>query len=891
MDLAVHVCLTQKSQKNIQMNEQCVDEVAGNTSPDSQVVETPAYWSNKFSLQSDDVSQGSIVATGTDVEAAIIESETVRFVDNAAGDTLVLPTTDNPVARVDDTDDLTLGRFFARPTLIHTASWTTSDIVGNLGAAFDPWSLFLSSTAIRKKLDNFAYLRGNLHIKVLINGTPFQYGAVRYCYFPYASSGKIRTNPTSSLPLLVPYSQVPGVFMHPQANAGGQMTLPFFYLKNWLDITSAVEVATMGNIQPVVYVPLRLAVAGGTTSVTLRTYAWMTDVQLMGSTLKLSLQGDEYGDGPVSLPASAIAAAARALTKIPVIGRFARATEIGAGAISKIASLFGYTNVPVIDDVHALVPLNAPHLAGTQIGQPIQKLTVDPKQELSIDSSFHSLGSEDELAISYLKRKESYFGSTSWSTSDVAGSQLFNMRINPNLDAHVALNNASSSQVGTRSYQVPLSYFGRLFNYWRGDIKVRVKVVCTKFHKGRLKISYDPVANISTSDPPENVCYTQILDIGEHDDVTFVIPYHQPEGWKTIDKSISGLFPNYSPGNSLPPRAEFDNGTLTIRVLNTLTAPAATTVNLLFFVSGGENFEYAAPSSTLNPLTVAYPTLFDLQGEDTTDVSSTEMVIGTKAAVLPERYAVNMGECVASLRSLLHRHTLYQVRTIVDSASGSADVRLSTVFRRFPAAPGYNPLGTRQASNVVAASGTSPFVFTQMTPITWVTSAFCGYRGSFNWALSLGADDWSGVDNVQVSRSTLATNTQVFTLDSMPTGTAGAKLSGYNGYSVAPGILLGDSLIGGGAITSTRTNNTIMVNVPNYNKNNFARAVPQESLLGTTVDDTNTDSVLYQAIISNQKVLDTVTMRMYVGAGPDYNPIFFLCCPTIDYLQSTISSS
>ena len=873
------------------MNEQCVDEVARNTSPDLQVVETPAYWSNKFSLQSDDVSQGSIVATGTDVEAAIIESETVRFVDNAAGDTLVLPTTDNPVARVDDTDDLTLGRFFARPTLIHTASWTTSDIVGNLGTSFDPWSLFLSSTAIRKKLDNFAYLRGNLHIKILVNGTPFQYGAVRYCYFPYASAGKIRTNPSTSLPLLVPYSQVPGVFLHPQANAGGQMTLPFFYLKNWLDITTASDVATMGSIQPVVFAPLRLAVTGGTTSVTLRTYAWMTDVQLMGSTLKLALQGDEYGDGPVSLPASAVAAAARALTKIPVIGRFARATEIGAGAISKIAALFGYTNVPVIDDVHAFVPLNAPHLAGTQIGQPVQKLTVDPKQELSIDSSFHSLGSEDELSISYLKKKESYFGATSWSTSDAAGDQIFNLRVNPNLDFNVAINNSASARVGIRSYQVPLSYFGRLFTYWRGDIKVRIKVVCTKFHKGRLKISYDPVANISASDPPENVCYTQILDIGEHDDVTFVIPYHQPEGWKTIDKGISEFTPNYTGGSSLAPRTAFDNGTLTVRILNTLTAPAASTVNLLFFVSGGENFEYAAPAVTLNAGQTAYPTMFDLQGEDTTDVTSTEMVIGTKAEIMPERYAVNMGECVASLRSLLHRHTLYQVRTVSDATAGTTNSRIQTVFRRFPAVPGYNALGSRSASNVVAASGTSPFVFTQMTPISWVTSAFCGYRGSFNWALSLGADNWNGVDNIQVSRSNLTANTQVLTTDAMPTGNNAAKLSGYNGYSVAPGILLGDSLIGGGAISSTRTNNTVMVNVPNYNKNNFARAVPQESLLGTTFDDTSTDSVLYQAILSNQELLSNVTMRMYVGTGPDYNPIFFLCCPTIDYLQSTISSS
>lgn len=890
MDLAVHICLNTKSQKNIQIYELCVGEVARNTSPNIKVVETPLYWSNKFSLQSEEVSQGSIVATGTEVEAAVIESETVRFIDNAAGDTLVLPTTDNPVARVDDTDDLTLGRFFARPTLIHTASWSTADVTGNLGSSFDPWTLFLSSAAIRKKLDNFAYLRGNLHIKILVNGTPFQYGAVRYCYFPYASSGKIRTNIVSALPLLIPYSQVPGVFLHPQANAGGQMTLPFFYLKNWLDITTASEVATMGSIQPVVYAPLRLAVSGGSTAVTLRTYAWMTDVQLMGSTLKLSLQGDEYGDGPISLPASAIAAAAGALTKIPVIGRFARATEIGAGAISKMASLFGYTNVPVIADVHALVPNVAPHLASTQIGQPIQKLTVDPKQELSIDSSFHSLGSEDELAISYLKKKESYFGATSWSTTDAAGTQIFNMRINPNLDANIPILNTLSATVGHRSYQVPLSYFGRLFNYWRGDIRVRVKVVCTKFHKGRLKISYDPVADISATDPPENVVYTQILDIGEHDDVVFTIPYHQPEGWKSIDKNDVGANDNWTPGGALAPRPAFDNGTLTIRVLNTLTAPASSTVNLLFFVSGGDNFEYAAPATTLQADSIpSFPTMFDLQGEDTTDVVATEMVVGTRAAILPERYAVNMGECVSSLRSLLHRHTLYQTRNANDFAT-AGNREMYTVFRRFPAVPGYNAASPNMASKVVAASGTSPFVFARMTPLAWVTYAYCGFRGSFNWTLTFNSSTSIGVDDISVMRSSLTTNTSTLLTSAYTTGTSAAKLASYNGYN-PPSLLKDAGLVGGGAITSNRVNNSIMVNIPNYNKNNFARAVPSESWAGSTTDDTNKDAVLYRVTFNNAPTTNEVSLNMYVGAGPDYNPVFFLCCPTVDYLQVLVNSS
>jgi hypothetical protein len=115
VDLAVPVCLNQQSQKIYKMERREVDVVTcqRSTTPIAEVEETPQYWSKKFSLQSEETSD-EIGAT-TSVAAAIEESETVRFVDNAVGAVLHLPTTDNPVARVDDTDDISLGRSLRAP--------------------------------------------------------------------------------------------------------------------------------------------------------------------------------------------------------------------------------------------------------------------------------------------------------------------------------------------------------------------------------------------------------------------------------------------------------------------------------------------------------------------------------------------------------------------------------------------------------------------------------------------------------------------------------------------------------------------------------------------------------------------------------------------------------
>ena len=140
----------------------------------------------------------------------------------------------------------------------------------------------------------------------------------------------MRANPISDQGLLIPFSQQPGYFMTPAANAGGEMTCPFILHKNWLDITNATEVQNMATVRLVMYYPLSLAVTGGTTAVTLQTYAWITDLELMASTSKLSLQGDECVEGPISGPATAVANVASQLTTVPIIGRFARATQIGA---------------------------------------------------------------------------------------------------------------------------------------------------------------------------------------------------------------------------------------------------------------------------------------------------------------------------------------------------------------------------------------------------------------------------------------------------------------------------------------------------------------------------------------------------------------------------------
>ncbi len=850
---------------------------------------TSAYYQSiksRFVLQSEDISE----APTTQESSANLEmsSQTVTFVDNAEGEVVMAGSEVNAIARVDGTEDLQLGRFLSRPTAISSFTWSTSDAIG-VKTTIKPWYLFLNNANIKKKIDNFAFLRGKLHIKVMVNGTPFQYGLLRTCYSPLLGlvNDKIRTTTTTE-PLLTPYSQQPGFFITPAANAGGQMELPFFYHKNWLDITSSSDVQNFGTINFVTYAPLGVAVTGGTSSVTVQVFAWMSDVELMGSTAKLALQGDEYdeGSGKISGPASAVANVAGYLTKVPIIGPFARATQIGATAIGSIARIFGFTNVPVIANVHGFQPMNAPMLASGHIGTPVQKLTLDPKQELSLDPTLHGLTPQDELSIPYIKDKESYLGSGTWSTSNNVDDLLFCLRVNPALYQRSNIANASAVTIGQRVYHTPISYMSQMFYNWRGSLVIRLKIVATKFHKGRLKISYDPRADITSTNPDVNTVYTHIVDIGEEDDIEIEIPYHQDSPWLLVDKDLGD---NWNTSGSLPNRNGTDNGVLTVRVLTTLTAPASGTLKLLAFMRGGDDFEFANPSDHIGgESNNQVPSFFALQAEDITNVVPTRYCLGEKSVPHPERYAQNFGEAINSLRCLLHRY-MTQDTAWADSLTASSLTSLAKVIRIMPYTPGFDPNLTSfvSANKVVAASGTAPYAFNTMVHMPFVAGMYLGYRGGANYVVTPGYDKYaSTVSDFRATRWTAQATDPEFRLVKTLAGVLASSSRSAKQNFVNRGGYLKDGL-GGMAITNTATNGSLTFQLPDYKLANFSLSDPNNYLKGVAADGTDRQAVLAQFLMRTEaSTTSDITIQTQVAAAPDFTCLFWLCCPTLDYMTS-----
>ncbi len=817
-------------------------------------------------------------------------NEVLTFIDSSTGLIDSVGSSRSEIANASASTGTDMQGFLSRPTLIDTRTWTTGTATGVLGSTIEPWYLFLNSSVVLNKIKNYAYLRGNLCMKIVINATPFHFGLMRVAYEPNVNAAgtgdrtsKIRTNPSSSNQLVVPYSQLPGTWVYPADNSGGEIRVPFLKFNQWLQLNSAGAAKTLGTLTYYITSALQVASASGSTSITIDTFAWMEDVVLSGSTAELSLQGRDEYDGVISRPASAIANIASKLDSVPVIGKFARATTIGASAIADIASMFGFTNVPNISNVDGYCPMPQPHLSTSEISTPIQKLSLDPKQELSIDPSLHGLDPIDEMNISHIVSQKSALALASWATTDAVGTVVFNANPSPMLFQIATLLNTVPATAGYRVYHTPMSYLGMMFEHWRGDIIFQLDVICTKFHKGRLKISWDPMGSGGATAPAENTVYTAILDIGETNKATFRVPFHQMYEFVRT-RGITRT--NWNLGGSLSCNGDFDNGLFTVSVLTPLMSPVAPqTVNILVSVSGADNLEFANPSSYLGESSSTQPpSFFALQGADVADVASTEVTLGDSGTKHPHRYDLNFGERIVSLRALLHRFSLYDINA-PSSSSTTRIALLGKSYSRLPPCYGYDPNGKYTASKIIAAAGTAPFNISATHPITYVAGMYAGYRGSVNYVANFSSDLTPYIGDVRVQRVTdncLASDARARYVSTIDTGIGAgpANMALFNSHGTQ------SYYTGGSALTNTQTNGTISWNQPHMNGSNLHFPDPTYSITGNSTDKSDLECSYLQMTIK-QVTATTTTHQLsivsYAGSGPDYHCLWWLCCPTLDY--------
>lgn len=779
-------------------------------------------------------------------------------------------TTDGAIA--DDIAEGELAQFLARPIRISSLSWSESETVG-IKTAIDPWTLYLNTAIIKKKLDNYAWLRANLHLKFVINASPFYYGLMMASYKPLYNWAAADAGSGSSFNSVVNRSQRPHVMIYPAESLGGEMSVPFIFPANYVGIQSAADVAELGRVTfDIISV---LASANGVTgqAVTIQTFAWLEDVHLQGPTVGLALQSEYHEVGAVSSIASTVAKVANQFTSLPFIGKFMKATTIGADAIGHIASMFGYTNVPVLEAAQPVRLLPFPPLASTEIGYPTEKLTLDPKNELAIDGAPLGLELDDQLQIAHLVQRSAILTKATWTTSTLVDAQLFRSCVTPALFAQ------DTAATVYSNYLTPMCWVSNLFRHWRGDIVFRFDFIKSKYHRGRVVVSWEPNAvagnNVSTSSNTMGTVITKILDLGAESSLELKVPYAQAYPWlKNFRTPQANVYTvNGSDVDQTNYNSGYHNGLIVMRVLNVLTAPvASSSIDVIVSVRGCENLEFA------NPVQPPQWSQFTTQSEDVFVTEADTDTFGKSLEPDEHRFLSNMGESVRSLRQILRRSCLNEIWEVASDTTNQLAV-ISHTQTRFPLTYGYDTAGPWTAKGLIVTGSNFPFNYTFNTPYNWIAPCFAGVRGSMMWHYNF----------VNQSNATFAQHSVKVTRN--PYGSGGGTARTYSTQATKTGINDASfwltSLVGSGAgtaLTNTITNAGVSVSLPNYthalmqSTDALCAMTPQKTVLSTASDE---DFSTLEVILHPGQGQTTrgATIEKYCAAGTDLSLNYFINVP------------
>nr|UDL17003.1 MAG: capsid protein precursor [Biomphalaria pfeifferi virus 1] len=779
------------------------------------------------------------------------------------------------------TEDYDLNSFFSRPVRILQLTWANTTSLYQ--APFDPWDTYFQNVPVENRLCNYKLLKCTLKLRISIAGNSFYYGRLLVSYIPHYTYDSFSFIDPASAVDFVTLSQYPSVILSPTGSQTVEMELPMVCPTDVFDIPTR-SWTTMGRLAVKSFGTLG-CVGTTPTDVNLVVYAWAENVQFSGITSvdisSLTPQSDEFSVKPVSRLASAVASFASGLKLHPVIGKYALATEIGANAMSAVASLFGFSK-PTDVNATIVVRKTKPDLTTYNGPEDSHKLSLDVKQQVTVDPSVVGYNDGDELSILHIAMKPSYLHRFSWTTASPVDRHLFSCCVDP----CVVRPETDGSNGG---YLVtPMAYVTYPFKYWRGSIKYKFDIICSSFHRGRLRISYDPTAVASPGYAEFNLMNTMIVDIADTTSFEFCVPYsqntafrqHLPFGTNEINMYSTSTTP-YTP---LSP-AIAGNGTLFVTVLSplsTITGAAGGDISIMVTVSSCDDFEVASPTNWDLANMSFYPQPSYSPIYASVEPQSHEMTtVVTRESDKPQfkdpTDLIFMGETVRSLRQLLKRAVRVYSFPIAHQSS-SASPGYIFYLPAFPLDNGYRldslPSNNPEGLIIPVTRAGYIYVSSSMTYLQYISRLFAARRGSLRY--SVDTTKCSYFPNyVQVNRS-YPYPLMKLSQGNLPAGANWTKAEEYEQHRRA----LGDSAGHAGSVISNATIEPVVsFELPHQNNLRYFYSRNAELPSATPISGSFTVNVAKQSSINsfiNSEILD-----VWVSAGEDYSLAYFVGAPRL----------
>lgn len=503
---------------------------------------------------------------------------------------------------------LPMDDFLSRPVQIYESSIA---IGANVELELAVWDLFSKIPSVRAKLRNYAYLKGNLHVRISLAGSPFHAGRLLVSYQPYAyyNDNLIKIHSIAGYygQFALNYlSQANGATtMNVNENRPLEMVLPFISPKPMFRLfdtgTAAIGAAASfpdfiaaGNLI-ITTMNTFSSVSATPSNPYIQVYAWMEDVEVGVPTATVmtitteSGSADERDTGPVERIASNAARVLTTMNKIPIIGPYAMASSTVASSIQQIASLFGWAR-PVLTSNPTVIKSKPFQSTCQVIGtETSERITLDPKQELSVDPRYCGVDSDDMSILSIAKRP-SFFRTVAWTAaSPIMATPIMTSKVTPTITTVLG---------PTGIMPTALAFSAAPFSYWRGTITYRIEIVCSKFHRGKFAIFWEP--NISqltliNGNLSYNKQFMKVIDIQETQVVDFCVSWGAYREWLLVEDPTMATV-NYADISQLG----YTNGYIGVVPFTSLQSPDNSSVLLNCYVYS-EDIVYNVLSDTNIP--------------------------------------------------------------------------------------------------------------------------------------------------------------------------------------------------------------------------------------------------------------------------------------------------
>lgn len=324
------------------------------------------------------------------------------------------------------------------------------------------------------------------------------------------------------------------------------------------------------------------------------------------------------------------------------IGGLSRVGGWAFGSASKISDLLGWSKPLDVSNLTGVVQLPYRDLYTCDTTFVGAKTTQNYDQGISdLDLSGRSI---DEMTITAILDRPNIIpnvqdvantdiGHISLSKSFPEGTLIGSIPIDPSAYFDHAFDSTHTFDTNTQ-----ISYTARLFQFWRGAIRIFIRPVCTKFHSARLRVVFIPGPRIADTTEIVNTMqytYAHVVDIRDANTYDLEVPFVYQYPWaRTLDNSIGYLY---------------------FLVENPLIAPenVSDTIYFPLFVAGGSDFEFAVPC--IKHTGVPSPNLAIAHVESSSGLANIVNIAPNTSSDSVTAHSMSIGDPVRSLRSVLKR--------------------------------------------------------------------------------------------------------------------------------------------------------------------------------------------------------------------------------------------